>query len=106
MKRHTINATGVAINDTFGPVTSPTFLDVLLVHVNAAPTTAGTLQVALASAAGVGFDTVLYALDLAAGGTTDIFASMNGLQLQPGDAIKTTYANADARQVGVVLQLR
>jgi hypothetical protein len=106
MKRHTIQSTGAAINDTFGPVTSRTYLDLLLVHVNTAPATAGTFQVQLDSASGEDFDTVLYALNLQAAGTTDILASMSGVELQPGDAIKTTYANPDGRRVGVTLQLR
>jgi hypothetical protein len=105
MIRHTITSTGGAISDTFGPVSSITYLDTLLVHVSAAPTTSGVFALALNSALGVAHDTVLYALNLATGSTTDIFASLP-LQLGPGDALKVTYTNADARTIGVQLVLR
>jgi hypothetical protein len=105
-RRHTILAGGGAINDTFGPVTDALILDTLTVHVSSAPTTAGYFTVTLNSVAGAAFDTVLYKLDLSTASTTDVLVSGLGLLLVPGDALVTTYANADSRIVGVTFGLR
>lgn len=105
-KRHTILAEGSAIADTFGPVTSETWLDTVTVHVSAAPTTAGNFTVTLHSTAGANFDTVLYKLDMATISTTDVFLTGLNLLLVPGDALVTAYANADARTLGVTFGMR
>lgn len=105
-KRHTISTVGGPIADTFGPVVSETILDTLTIHFSSAPTTAGYLTLTLDSAAGGAFDTVLYRIDPSTNSTTDVFASALGLLLVPGDALRTTYANADNRTIGVTLGMR
>ena len=105
-KRHTIQSTGGPLADTFGPVSSETFLDTLTIHFSSAPTTAGYFSLTLDSVDGAAYDTVLYRIDPSVTATTDVFANNLGLLLVPGDALRTTYANADARTIGVTCGMR
>ena len=105
MFEHTIYSDGVAINDSTGAMTRITYLDGLTVHVNTAPTTSEYFAVTLDSGHGDAFDTVLYRVDLAAASTTDVLWT-DTVKLQPGDIIKTTYANTDKRRIGVTFLLR
>jgi hypothetical protein len=104
-KRHTITGNG-AIADTFGPVTGATILDTVTVHLSSAPTTAGALTLTLDSVDGAAFDTVLYKLDLSTASTTDVLVTGLVFLLVPGDALKTAYANADGRTVGITFGMR
>lgn len=108
MKVHRIYADGVAINDTSGAMTGNCYLDAVLVHVNAAPTTSEYLTVTLDSVAGESYDTVLYKIDLSAASTTDIVITPSdlGVPVLTGDALKTTYANTDKRRIGITYLLR
>jgi hypothetical protein len=76
--------------------------------VDTAPTTSEYLTITLASAGGSQYDAVLYKIDLSAASTTDIVITPAdlGIPLLTGDALKTTYANTDARRIGVSLLLR
>ena len=94
---------GGAVAHTFGPVTSETRLRDLLVHANTAPTTVGDFTLPLDSVNGSEHDLKLYALNLAAAATTDVFNTDLDLLLLPGDALKVAYANADGRTLGVQL---
>jgi hypothetical protein len=105
MKQHTIHANGVAINDSTAVMTSTTYLDGMTVHFGVAPTTAENFVVTLDSASGAAYDTVLFRRDPATPATTDIYWAET-LKLVPGDALKTTYTNTDARVIGVTFRLR
>jgi hypothetical protein len=106
-KRYTHEAQGAAIANRFGPVTSVTYVDALLVHVSAAPTTSEYLTVTLNSVDGSAWDTVLYKVDLSAASTTDVFnTDLAPLRLDVGDALDIAYTNTDKRNIGVTLKLR
>lgn len=106
MKVHRIHTEGGPILDTTAVMSGLTYCDAMLVHVSAAPTTSEYFTVTLVSAAGVTYNSVLYKLDLAAASTTDINLTDAFPPLLPGDALKTTYTNTDARTIGVTYILR
>lgn len=105
MKQHRILSEGGPISDNSGAVTGITYCDGMMVHFSAAPTTSEYFTVTLDSAAGAQYDTVLYKIDPSAASTTDIFWTET-FALLPGDALRTTYANTDARIIGVTFRLR
>ena len=73
------------------------YLDVVTVHLSAAPTTAGDLTVTLDAADGAAYDTVLFRIDPSAdAGATDIvFSPLVPIPCAGGDAIVVAYANAN-----------
>jgi len=102
-KRHVFSVAGGAIAETFGPVTGPTVLKELRLHLSAAPTTAGAFTVRLDSVDGAAFDVLVYSIDPSTASTTDVFNNDLELLLTPGDALDLAYANADGRTIGVQL---
>lgn len=96
-----------AISETTTPLTRPAIFASLTLHLSAAPTTAGNFVVTLDSANGAAYDTVLYSLDLASSSVTDLLLDKSDIDtpLMPGDAIRVTYANADARTYGLQVSL-
>lgn len=104
-KRHVITGDGV-IADTFGPVSGETYLDTVTIHLSSAPTTAGAFTLTLDSVDGAAFDAVLYKVDPSTAATTDVFLTGLNFLLVPGDALKTAYANADSRVIGITFGLR
>ena len=102
IRRFTFDVAGGAIAQTFAP-SGPLWLRGLLIHVSAAPTTAGSFTVTLDSQFGAAYDTVLYSIDLSTASTTDVFNNDLELLLEAGDALDVAYANADGRTIGVQL---
>jgi hypothetical protein len=78
-------------------------LQSILVHIDTAPTTAGTLTVTLDSGRGSSYDTIVYARDLL--GVTDIAYTGIDFPLDVGDRLRASYANANHRTIGVRLVL-
>lgn len=76
-------------------------LAAILVHLNTAPVTSEELVVGLDAAAGANFDTVIFTQDLI--GVTDVAYTDIEFPLQPGDALRVTYANTDHRAIGISL---
>jgi len=101
-RRFSFDVAGGAIAETFAP-SGPVWLEGLLVHVSAAPTTSGSFTVTLDSRLGAAYDTVLYSINLATASTTDVFNNDLRLLLEAGDALDIAYANADGRTIGVQL---
>ena len=77
------------------------------VNLNAAPTTAGNLTITLDADAGPECDTLLYSLDMAAGGTTDVFWWPDQpTYIWGGDAVTVAYANPNGKTYGAQITVR
>lgn len=107
-RKHEIASEGAAIDNVFGPVTSAVCLEQITAHFSAAPSTAGTLSIVRESASGSAHDTTIYSIDPSTASTVNIaiMPASLGLLLMPGDALRTTYANPNARTIGIQYVLR
>ena len=104
MYEFVVNSEGAVVDLATVPMTSAgQFLQSILVHVDTAPTTAGTLTVTLDSGRGSSYDTIVYAKDLL--GVTDIAYTGIAFPLDVGDILRASYANADHRTIGLRLIL-
>ena len=75
-------------------------------NLNLAPTTAENFTVTLDAYDGVNYDVLLYAVDLAAGATTDLVWQPDApFYACSGDAIDVVWANSDGRTWGLLITL-
>lgn len=102
---HTIYSDGAAISDTTPAMTGERRLTGLLVHLSSAAATSENLTLTLDSVDGAAHDVVLYKINLGASSLSDVVYTDFNMPLQPGDALRTTYTNTDARKIGIRLIL-
>lgn len=101
---HRILAAG-AVSSVTDVFTSERRLLGVTAHFSAAPTTSEYLTVSLDSADGPEYDVVVYKIDPSVAAATDLVYTDANLPLVIGDALRVTYANSDARTVGIRLVL-
>lgn len=96
-----VDTGGQPLNYTSPQHTSARMLKAVTIHWALAPVTSENIVVSLDSGRSSRNDVVLYRLDPAEDSTTDVLLTDINLPFYASDAIRVTYANTDARTVGV-----